>query len=187
MEDYAKDHGGRRPDIVIHMGIAATRNYYSVETQARRDSYHLSDIDGRSGFQDGELHWRKLGLPAILRAGRAKDVHTTLSAPPSSAPSVMKPYANPSPPDDHLLDIWKAFGPPEADLRISSDAGRYACEFVFYTSLAHAFQAGHDRGVAFLHVPGSCNEKDIEYGRNVTIAFIKALVICWFDEKDLGQ
>lgn len=187
VEDYAQLHGGRRPDIVLHMGIAATRNYYSVETQAHRDSYHLSDINGRSGFQDGELHWRKSGMPAILRAGRARDVNTASSAQPSSSPSVTKPCANPCPPDEHLLDVWKTFGPSGAELRISSDAGRYACEFIFYTSLAYAFQAGHDRSVAFLHVPGSCNEEDIEYGKDVTIAFIKALVTCWLDEKNMEQ
>lgn len=187
VEDYAKDHEGRRPDIVLHLGIAAARSYYSVETQAHRDSYRLPDINGKSGFQDGELQWRKLELPAILKAGRAIDARTTADAPPSSPMPAAKPYANPSPPDEHFIDVWKAFGPPKADLRISTDAGRYACEFILYTSLAHAFLAGQDRSVAFLHVPGSCNEEDIEHGRNIAIAFIKALVTCWFDETSTGQ
>lgn len=187
MEDYAQLHGGRRPDIVLHMGIATKRNYYSVETQAHRDSYLVSDVNGRSGFQDGELYWRKSGMPAILKAGRARDVNSASSAQPSSSPSITKPCANPCPPNEDLLDLWKAFGPCGAELHISSDAGRFVCEFIFYASLACAFQAGHDRSVAFLHVPGSCNEEDIEYGKDVTIAFIKALVTCWFDEKKMEQ
>lgn len=186
VEDYAKDHGGRRPDIVVHLGIAVARGYYSVETLAHRDSYRLPDINGKSGFQDGELHWRQLELPAILRAGCAIDSRTSTTD-ALSPPSAAKPYANPSPPDAHFLDVWKAFGPPKADLRISGDAGRYVCEFILYTSLAHAFLSGQDRNVAFLHVPGSCNEEDIEHGRNITIAFIKALVTCWFDEAGAGH
>ena len=187
IEDYAKDRGGRRPDIVVHLGIAVARGYYSVETQAHRDSYRLPDINGKSGLQDGELQWRQLDLPAILKAGCAIDSPATTDAPSSSPPSVAKPYVNPSSPDEHFLNVWKAFGPPKSDLRISSDAGRYVCEFILYTSLAHAFLAGQDRNVAFLHVPGFCNEEDIERGRNITIAFIKALVTCWFDDAGTGQ
>ena len=192
LDEYAKNHGGRRPDIVIHMGIAATRGYYSVETQAHRDAYHLSDITGRSGFLDGEMHWRQLGLPPILKAGRATDIRPTVNAPametPGTAPGskpqqAVQRHAIPHPPDDHFVDIWKIFAPPGADLRISKDAGRYACEFILYTSLALAFQEGRDRNVTFFHVPPSCNDEDIEYGKNVAIAFIKALVTSWFDKK----
>ena len=177
LEEYAKTHGGRQPDIVVHMGIAATRNYYSVETQAHRDAYYLPDINGRSGFQDGEMHWRSLGLPPTLSAGRSTDI------PATSATATTSPDSNPHPPDDRFLDVWRSFGPPEADLRVSRDAGRYACEFILYTSLALAFQKGENRSVAFLHVPGSCYDEDIELGRSVAIAFIKALVECWFDRK----
>ena len=53
----------------------------------------------------------------------------------------------------------------------------------FGVSLALAFQKGENRSVAFLHVPGSCYDEDIELGRSVAIAFIKALVKCWFDRK----
>ncbi|BCR92700.1 putative pyroglutamyl peptidase type I [Aspergillus chevalieri] len=192
LDEYAKNHGGRRPDIVIHMGIAATRDYYSVETQAHRDAYHLSDITGRSGFLDGEMHWRQLGLPPILKAGRATNVRTTVNAPAMETPGTVpgsksqqavQQHTNPRPPDDQFVDIWKTFAPPGADIRISQDAGRYACEFILYTSLAQAFQEGRDRNVTFFHVPPSCNDEDIEYGRNVAIAFIKALVTSWFDEK----
>ncbi|GFF72010.1 pyrrolidone-carboxylate peptidase, partial [Aspergillus udagawae] len=69
IDDYAKAHGGRRPDIVIHMGIAATRHHYSVETKAHRDSYLMSDIEGRSGYEAGEKRWRELDLPPVLQAG----------------------------------------------------------------------------------------------------------------------
>lgn len=192
LDEYAKNHGGQRPDIVIHMGIAATRDYYSVETQAHRDAYHLSDITGRSGFLDGEMHWRQLGLPPILKAGCVTDIPSTVNAsemetlgtaPGSKPQQAVQRNANPHPPNDYFVDLWKTFAPPGADLRVSKDAGRYACEFILYTSLALAFQEGRDRNVTFFHVPPSCNDEDIEYGRNVAIAFIKALVTSWFDER----
>ncbi|KAE8353592.1 hypothetical protein BDV28DRAFT_147898 [Aspergillus coremiiformis] len=168
LEDYAKSHGGRRPDIVLHMGIAATRSYYSIETQAHRDSYHLSDEKGRMGYEDGEKLWRELQLPPVLQAGRATD-----------PTDVAQPYLNPQPPNDDFLRAWKSFVAPDVDVRISEDAGRYLCEFILYTSLAQAVRQGQHRNAAFFHVPGSCNDEDIEKGTDVAVGLIKALVTCW--------
>jgi pyrrolidone-carboxylate peptidase len=187
VDDYAKTHGGQRPDIVIHMGIAATRQYYSVETKAHRDSYLMSDIEGRSGYEAGEKRWRALDLPPVLQAGRSTDplsisdiaegTHDQVVTPSSQA---VQSSWNPHPPNHKLLNIWKSFA-PGADVRLSEDAGRYLCEFIFYTSLAHAFKQGQDRNVVFLHVPGSYNDQAIQTGREVTIALIKALITCWAD------
>lgn len=169
------------------MGIAATRHYYSVETKAHRDSYLMSDIEGRSGYEDGEKRWRELDLPPVLQAGRsanplsisdiAEETHDQVITPSSQA---VQSSWNPHPPNDKLLNVWKSFA-EGADVRISEDAGRYLCEFIFYTSLAHAFKQGQDRNVAFLHVPGAYNDRAVETGREVTIALIKALITCWAD------
>ncbi|KAF7130983.1 hypothetical protein CNMCM5793_003918 [Aspergillus hiratsukae] len=187
VDDYARAHGGRRPDIVIHMGIAATRQYYSVETKAHRDSYVMSDIEGRSGYEDGEKRWRELDLPPVLQAGRsanplsisdiAEETHDQVVTPSSQA--VQSSWI-PHPPNEKLLNVWKSFA-GGADVRISEDAGRYLCEFIFYTSLAHALKQGQDRNVAFLHVPGAYNDQAVETGREVAIALIKALITCWAD------
>ncbi|KAE8392133.1 hypothetical protein ETB97_011766 [Aspergillus alliaceus] len=171
LEDYAKSHGGRRPDIILHIGIAATRSYYSIETQAHRDSYHLSDVKGRIGYEDGEKLWRELQLPPVLQAGRAAD--------PTGVP---QPYLHPKPPNEDFLSMWQSFV-PSADIRISEDAGRYLCEFILYTSLAQALQQGQHRNVVFLHVPGSCNDEDIEKGTGVAVGLIKALATSWVGEK----
>ncbi|PYH44299.1 putative pyroglutamyl peptidase type I [Aspergillus saccharolyticus JOP 1030-1] len=173
LDDFAKAHGGRRPDIVIHMGIAATRNYYSVETQAHRDAYLGSDIKGRLGYEDGERIWRELNLPAVLTAGRAN------ASPPGSSELSAKRYLNPHPPDTQFLNAWQSFARPGMDLRISNDAGRYLCEFIFYSSLSLAYQAGQDRNVVFFHVPRSCTDEDIAAGKEAAIALIKALVTSW--------
>ncbi|KAL4784320.1 hypothetical protein BJX76DRAFT_357168 [Aspergillus varians] len=178
-EDYVKTHG-RHPDIVVHMGIAATRSYYSVESRAHRDAYNMPDNLGRAGYEDGEKPWRQAQLPHVLTAGRSDPATEPVVKldPVSSRTSL-----NPHPPDHELLKAWQAFGPSDTDIRISEDAGRYLCEFIFYTSLSLAFQDGRDRNVAFFHVPSSCRDEDIEVGREVAVALIKALVDRWVDEK----
>ncbi|KAL4922837.1 hypothetical protein BDW62DRAFT_3501 [Aspergillus aurantiobrunneus] len=179
MEDHVKAHG-RHPDIVLHIGIAATRNYYSIESRAHRDAYNMPDNLGRAGYEDGEKPWRELSLPHVLKAGRDD---------PATEPAVKlhnmssRSSLNPHPPDSELLKTWQTLAPPGADIRISEDAGRYLCEFIFYTSLSLAYQEGRDRNVAFFHVPSACGDEDIGTGREVAIALIKALVDHWVGEK----
>ncbi|KXG51110.1 Peptidase C15, pyroglutamyl peptidase I [Penicillium griseofulvum] len=167
LEEFATSHGGRRPDLIIHIGIAAPRQYYSVETLAHRDDYNITDVNGRPGYVDGEKRWKGLGLPPILIPGRAID-----------DPSSASPYQ----PEHQFLETWRSFA-PESDLRISKDAGHYLCDFIFYTSMSLAQLQGQDRNVLFLHVPGASEDANIEQGRVVTLALIKAMVTCWLDKK----
>lgn len=163
--------------MIIHIGIAATRGYYSVETNARRDSYSISDVDGKYAYEDGEKLWKELNLPPVLRPG-SSDVATVTTTVPSKATRTY-PY----PPDNDFLETWKSFAPKDMDLRVSNDAGRYLCEFIFYTSLARAYLERRDRSVVFLHVPASHDDHDIEQGKQAALALIKALVTCWVDRK----
>jgi hypothetical protein len=172
---------------VIHIGIAATRSWYAVETQAHRDSYHLSDVKGKIGYEDGEKLWRELDLPPVLQPSRAKDLPTALKdtevQSSAAARDVPQPYLNPHPPNKEFLSAWRSFVPPGTDVRLSRDAGRYLCEFIFYTSLAQALRQGQHQNVVFLHVPGSCQEEDIQKGKIIAIGLIKALVTCWISRK----
>lgn len=163
LEDYAAQHGGR-PDIVLHIGIASPRPYYSVESLAHRDDYIITDIDGRKGFEDGEKRWKELGLPPTLAPGSESGTGAY-------------------PPDHHFLHTWKSHAPAETDLRISKDPGHYLCDFTFYTSLSLALMERQDRNVAFLHVPAASKDADIDLGRHIAMALIKTLVTCWIDEK----
>lgn len=162
------------------MGIASGRHFYSVETQAHRDSYQIADVKGHIGYEDGEKRWKEQGLPAVLRPGP-----TTTSSGDEEAEALQegKARAHSYPPNDHFLDTWKSFVPLDTDVRLSTDAGRYLCEFIFYTTMANALQAGQDRNVVFFHVPGSHEAEAIELGRKVAVALIKTLVTCWVDEK----
>ncbi|KAJ5884562.1 Peptidase C15 pyroglutamyl peptidase I [Penicillium tannophilum] len=179
LSDFATANQGRRPDLVIHIGIASPRLYYSVEHLAHRDDYNITDIDGRSGYEDGEKRWKELGLPPILCPGKAF-VDTKEQ---TDQRSPKGPKSGPYPPESHFLETWKANASAGLDLRISHDAGHYLCDFIFYTSMALATQQGQDRNVLFLHVPGAAEDADVERGREITLALIKAMVICWIDEK----
>ncbi|CAG7999185.1 unnamed protein product [Penicillium olsonii] len=167
LEEFAASNGGRRPDLIIHIGIASPRPHYSVETLAHRDDYLITDVDGRAGWEDGEKIWRQMGLPPILIPGRATED-------PSSKSSYQ--------PDEEFLDVWRSFA-PNSNLQISKDAGHYLCDFIFYTSMSLALQQGHDRNILFLHVPGSSEDADIEQGREVALGLIKAMIRCWTDKK----
>lgn len=68
------------------------------------------------------------------------------------------------------------------DVRISTDAGRYLCEYIYYASLAHCNVKSAVRGkepqanVLFLHVPGDADQAAVEKGVHVTVELIKAAV-----------
>lgn len=108
-----------------------------------------------------------MGLPPILKPG----------------PAVDSSGGGSYPPDDHFLETWKSLAPAGLDLRISQDPGHYLCDFMYYTSMSLAMQAGQDRNVLFFHVPGAAEDADVERGRKIALALIKAMVTCWIDEK----
>ncbi|KAJ5908861.1 hypothetical protein N7495_001543 [Penicillium taxi] len=170
LTQFADTHGGRRPDLVIHIGIASARPYYSVEVQAHRDDYNITDINGELGYEDGEKIWKEMGLPPILTPGSTKA---------EEKGSAITPY----PPNEHFLQTWKAFAPPDLDIRLSHDAGHYLCDFIYYTSLSLAQLQDQDRNVLFLHVPASPEEAAIERGRKIALALMKTMATCWVDEK----
>lgn len=176
-KDFVEAHGGRHPDITLHIGIASTRAYYSVETQAHRDSYYITDIKGQTGFEDGEKLWREQSMPPVLRPGPTTEMQ----------PADQSRLAAAYPPNPDFLEKWKSFGPPGADMRISNDAGRYLCEFIFFSSLAQALQDNRDRNVLFFHVPGAYEDAAIDLGTQVAIALIKTLATCWFKDKVDGE
>ena len=66
----------------------------------------------------------------------------------------------------------------EEDVRPSSDAGYFLCDFIYYTGLLEYWKRDPtgDRPVVFLHVPGGHAKKDIEKGTKVAEALLKALV-----------
>ena len=170
MDEFAAANGGRRPDLVIHIGIASPRLYYSVEALAHRDDYLITDTDGCSGYEDGEKRWKEMGLPPILRPGPAGE-------------DISFPGRGSYPPDEHFLEMWKSLAPADLDLRVSQDPGHYLCDFIYYSSMSLALKEGRDRNVLFFHVPGAPGSADIERGCKIALALIKTTITCWIDKK----
>jgi len=61
-------------------------------------------------------------------------------------------------------------------VRISEDAGRYLCDFIYYSSLAHLTKKREERRVVFLHVPVDSDEAATKTGVEVTLELIRAMV-----------
>lgn len=155
------------PDFIMHVGMAGGRDYYTLETLARRDFYRIKDVDNKDGHSDGESVWRKDGLP--------ETIWTQWN-------------------EDDVLARWRGDvaricpGDERAVVRLSRDAGRFLCEFILYTSLAYRI-VGARQGdgkaqertgkAAFLHVPGGTDEASIARGRNIAEAAIRAVVGSW--------
>lgn len=64
---------------------------------------------------------------------------------------------------------------PDMDLRISDDAGRYLCDYIYYSSLAECRKQQRPGKVVFLHVPADASDRSVEQGREITQNLIRAI------------
>lgn len=153
-----------KPDIVLHIGLAAGRTFFTLEQGAHARGYgQIPDVDGeRFADSDGDAKFPKEIYPSVL--------HTSFD----TADTLARWRTNLNYP--RLDADPNVEGVP--DVRISPDAGNFMCGFIYFNSLAHYFEQKEDeRPVAFLHVPDlSDSEAKLETGRAVTVALIKALV-----------
>ncbi|KAL8744494.1 MAG: hypothetical protein Q9190_003273 [Brigantiaea leucoxantha] len=144
----------RRPryDMVLHIGMAPGRKYFTLETCAHRDGYKAMDEDGDT-LTDDTLFRDEFKAPEILTTGFNTD------------------------------DLWKRWKSelPDEDVRPSRDAGRFLCEFIYFTSLVEFWRQNREIGrpVMFLHVPGRIEDVDITTGRKVAMGLIGAMVASW--------
>ena len=152
-----------QPDYIFHMGMAAGRAYYALETLAHRDEYRIKDVDGRDGMMIGEERWRSQGCPEELLVGWERE---------------------------DVVRRWKGLLSQDVDVRLSFDPGRFLCDFIFFESLSIRWLEGRqglmdnfgDRRegkVCFLHVPGDTGEEAIGRGTMVAEAAIRAVVASW--------
>jgi len=146
--------GAKRPkiDYMLHIGMAAGRNFYSVEKCGHRDGYAIPDVDGKLCEDKKRSEGKKW-----VWEGCPEKIVT----------------------DVDIDDVWRRWRCelPDVDIRPSDDAGRYLCDFIYYSSLAQLWKRGEERRVAFLHVPVDSDEEAISRGKEVTIELIRALVV----------
>ncbi|KZM22604.1 Pyroglutamyl-peptidase I [Ascochyta rabiei] len=158
---------GPPPDIVLHIGLAASRNFYAIEQGAHGRGYaRAADVDGAL-FQDAEAAdlFPSARFPPQLKTGfDTSDVLARWRA---------------------FLGFWNPDGSAEVeelpDVRVNPDAGNFLCGFIYYNSLAHYHELnGGEAGgrpVAFMHVPDlTGSEGKLREGWEVAVALIKALV-----------
>ncbi|KAL8715992.1 MAG: hypothetical protein Q9220_000659 [cf. Caloplaca sp. 1 TL-2023] len=160
-----ESEGALEWDFVLHIGMAAPRKYYTMETCAHRDGYIARDEVGDT--LDGDTFWR--------------DEY--------KAPEVLKPAFD----VDDVWRRWKSdlMG---VDIRPSNDAGHFLCDFIYYTSLVEYWRRDPEKKkearVMFLHVPGNIEDLDIEMGRKVAFGLIGAMVgsaSAEHERKNLGR
>lgn len=137
-------------DLVVHIGMAGPNPHYSLERLGHRTGYTTRDVDGR--------------LPST-------------SHPP------VPPYAEDLPLEirtdfdaGDILKRWRAAVPDRADVRMSEDAGRYLCDYIYYRSLELLYEKGEKRRVVFLHVPSGSGGYEVSLGKEVALGLVRAVV-----------
>jgi pyrrolidone-carboxylate peptidase len=68
-------------------------------------------------------------------------------------------------------NLWQ-----DVDIRVSEDAGRYLCDFIYFSSLAYLTKKEEERRVVFLHVPVDSDEAALNTGTEVALELIRAMV-----------
>lgn len=117
------EHHGTKIDYMIHIGMASGRRFYSVERRGHRDGYTIKDLDGnyldRNAAESPSSYWH--GLPEEILS------------------------------DVDITDVWRRWriALPNSDVRISEDAGRYLCDFIFYSSLAYLYRKKEEQRVSY--------------------------------------
>lgn len=152
-------------DMVLHIGMASCRAFYTVERFGHRDGYHRNaDSDGKQLPED-DGQTRFADCPAKMTTSLDYD-------------RVLENWR-----ENVLASTDKTVPIERRDLRPSDDAGHYLCDYIYFNSLAwygrrnKSMQDGAatDRPVLFLHVPGESDAATIEKGRGVAIGLIKAM------------
>lgn len=106
--------------------MAAGRRHYALETLAHRDGYTIKDVDNIDGLAVGSHRWLAEGCPSVLEAGW-------------DSSDVLDRWRRELENDEYVREA--ARGNIEAlnkipDVRLSTDAGRFLCDFIFYESLS---------------------------------------------------
>jgi pyrrolidone-carboxylate peptidase len=160
----------QRFDVVLHIGMAGPRPFYSIERRGHRDGYKHPDVDGEMVDSEEERNssdWPWRGLP--------EEIETDLNL-------------------DEILPLWCGHSPvslnvlykadnestltsiKDADLRISEDAGHFLCDFIYYSSLSELWKLQRPRKALFLHVPADATPTSVEKGRDLALNLIRSIV-----------
>ncbi|TID14035.1 pyroglutamyl peptidase type I [Venturia nashicola] len=142
-----------QPEIILHIGLAASRPFYALECQSPRSPYWTGrDVDNQVFSQE----------------------KTNQLWPLAEFPQFLKPTFD----INDVFARWQShLSNSKLDIRRSSDPGNFLCGFIYYTSMSWFWRKqAEERPVMFLHVPLLTGEEEVEEGKGVAIGLIRALV-----------
>ncbi|KAI3331919.1 putative pyroglutamyl peptidase type I [Xylariaceae sp. AK1471] len=155
------DDAERKIDYAVHIGMAGPQLVYSIERRGHRDGYRQKDVDGKS-LEDEKRHaqegeeWIWHGVPhELLSDFDMNDVHRR----------------------------WVERSPSNLNLRVSEDAGRYLCDFIYFSSLAHLWKQQRPKKVVFFHVPLHSDEQSLKRGVELVLTLVRSIVESELDKK----
>ncbi|KAI4864621.1 hypothetical protein F4820DRAFT_328040 [Hypoxylon rubiginosum] len=137
-------------NFVLHLGQMRSYPGYSLEKLGNRDGYVRRDLDGK--------------IPQTIAT--SSETPTELQF--ASCPPILYPDFDV---EDLAMRLKSAM--PNTLIRASTAAGRFSCEYMFYSSLAELWKRGLEKKVMFLHVPARNSNEDINTGVEV----VKNLVL----------
>ncbi|KAK7757808.1 hypothetical protein SLS62_000186 [Diatrype stigma] len=154
--------GQRKIDFAVHIGMAGPQAVYNLERLAHRDGYRLRDVDGNllgdeeRRKREGE-DWAWHGVPSELT--------TELDI-------------------EEIYKTWVERSPKTegTTLGISDDPGRYLCDFIYFSSLAHLWKQQRPRKLLFLHVPAGSSAEKVALGRELMLQLIRSIA-----ESEVGR
>ena len=180
-----------QPDVVLHVGLAGGRKWYSAERSAPRIGFNHPDIHGAM--------WQKeMGMEAVPglvsstpSATKVNGLNGVIAAGSNQPGKDRTPDRLVTALDyDKAITYWKKTCEErglKAEPRESDQVGAYMCGFIYYTTLAW-FQRQQTKEekttegmdttgpVLFLHVPVCPTDEDVETGKEMTQALIEAMV-----------
>ncbi|KAK8054053.1 hypothetical protein PG996_013354 [Apiospora saccharicola] len=171
------------PDIIIHMGLAAERDYFAVEQTAPKEGYHEIPDIARRVFTRAENKARfgksaeslatDLPLEQVVDSWKDSVAQARLRLPSSiSASGTGKaPQTGGKKGTKGAKEEQR-----DVDVRLSNDVGTYVCGFIYYLSLLEMEKNGRTRNTVFFHVPPLGTEDEVDIGVRVTENLVQALV-----------
>jgi pyrrolidone-carboxylate peptidase len=171
-------------DLVLHIGMASSRDHYALERQAHRDGYgRNADVDGeKPKWDEGEREF-----------GDCKHILTTTVD-----------Y-------DGVYEGWRANLTDYSDgcdregkgrqlvpTAESNDPGHYLCDYIYFNSLAWFERRGRkdggggvegegERPVLFLHVPAESDAVTLRKGVVATTALLRSMAESWSASRQSRQ
>ncbi|KAI3337851.1 hypothetical protein F4824DRAFT_461958 [Ustulina deusta] len=148
-------------DYAVHVGMAGPQLVYSIERRGHRDGYGAKDVDGR--FLEDESAHAELGERWIWH-GVPRELSSDFDV-------------------DDVHRRWVGRSPKNLDLRVSEDAGRYLCDFIYFSSLAHLWKQQRPRKVVFFHVPLHADTESLTRGVELVLTLIRSIVESELEKK----